>query len=534
MRKILFLVVCMTMWTGAATAKDIYIAQNASGSVTGSDCADAVAWSAFSSSDNWVAGNTLHICGTYNVPVNGTAIAVQASGSAGNPITILFEPGASISSPAMSMGINVNYQNYITINGGPLVSGAINGTIQNTANGSGLANTLGTSQCIGNPGTNTTVEFVSCHNLYITQVTDTSGNDQVLGISVGSNGTITHCSFDHGDLGLAGTNASNVTISFNTTASTNHGITVGTSGGLVSNISIHDNDIGGGGNVYDGDPGAYHRDPIIVICETSPANINPCVSGLLIYNNYIHGVWSMEAPLSGTTADTFLDDYPTSQINAYVFNNVAANSDTDTGVNNSFVEGGHAGFIFNNTIAPASSAKGGGCIQFQNDANIAATIAENNVCNSVPSSINMGCIFPGGGTIDYNDYYGGTQWYAVPPACVPSGINSTLSGWKTTCSATGALGCDAHTITTSPDLTASFTLSAGSPAIGAGTNLTGLCSTVAALCTSAPQTFGYNGSCGTGCVARPSNGPWDLGAYESGGASVNQPNPPSSLVATVD
>ena len=40
----------------------------------------------------------------------------------------------------MSLGININNHSYITVNGGPLISGALNGTIQNTANGYGLAN----------------------------------------------------------------------------------------------------------------------------------------------------------------------------------------------------------------------------------------------------------------------------------------------------------------------------------------------------------------------------------------------------------
>ena len=298
MKKLLFTVICFTLWVPMVSARDIYIAQNASGAASGSDCADALAWSAFGSSANWVAGNTLHICGTYNVPVNGTGITVLGNGASGNPITIFFEPGAVITSAAMSLGININNHSYITVNGGPLISGALNGTIQNTANGYGLANQVSSPECVYNSGSNVTVEYINCHNLYVTTPADNSGNDQALGIAVGNNGIITHCSFDHGDLGLAGANASNVEISYNTVNYTNHEITVGTSGGTASNIKIHDNDLLGGGYVYDGNGGAYHRDGIIVICEGST---NPCVTGLWIYNNRFTGAMT-KATNAGTTS----------------------------------------------------------------------------------------------------------------------------------------------------------------------------------------------------------------------------------------
>lgn len=525
MRKILFLIVCMSLWAATASANDIYIAQNATGSATGADCADALAWSAFGSSSNWVEGNTLHICGTYNVPVNGTGITALGNGSSGNPITIFFEPGANLTSPAMSIGINVNGKSFITIDGGPLNSGNLNGTIQNTANGYGLANQVGAPKCVADSGSNVTVQYINCHNLYVTQKADTSGKDQSLGISVGANGVITHCSFDHGDLGLAGANASNVEISYNTVAYANHGITVGTSQGLVSNIKIHDNDLAGGGYVYDGAPGAYHRDPIIIICETNP-KIASCVTGLLIYNNYFHGVWSMELPQSGTTADTFLDDYPNSAISAYVFNNISAHDATDTGTNNAMFESGHGtGGAFNNTVSPASSANGGACMQIWNAPTV---FGQNAICNGVAYSLKFWKGATPGGMVDHNAYFGGNSWYTE------DGIDNTLAKFRSDCASLSGVTCDAQSFTTNPGLNPDFTLPPGSPSIGAGANLSSLCSSIPQACIGAPQTFGYNGNCGKGCVARSSSGSWDLGAYPSGVASTNEPNPPSGLVATVN
>ena len=372
MKKLLFTVICFTLWVPMVSAKDIYIAQNASGAASGSDCADALAWSAFGSSANWVAGNTLHICGTYNVPVNGTGITVLGNGASGNPITIFFEPGAVITSAAMSLGININNHSYITVNGGPLISGALNGTIQNTANGYGLANQVSSPECVYNSGSNVTVEYINCHNLYVTTPADNSGNDQALGIAVGNNGIITHCSFDHGDLGLAGANASNVEISYNTVNYTNHEITVGTSGGTASNIKIHDNDLLGGGYVYDGNGGAYHRDGIIVICEGST---NPCVTGLWIYNNRFTGAMT-KATNAGTTSLFFMDDYSTNQIQSLVFNNVVVPDSGDTGVNNAYINNGYQGQIYNNTIAPQTGF-GGSCQGPQ--VNNPQSIVENNI-----------------------------------------------------------------------------------------------------------------------------------------------------------
>jgi hypothetical protein len=524
MKKFLLAIIFMASWASLGAAKDIYIAQSATGSGSGSDCADALPWSAFSSSGNWVPGNTLHICGTYNIPVNGTGITAQGNGSSGNPITIFFEPGAMLTSAAMSMGININGHSFITVNGGPLISGALNGTIQNTANGYGLANHVSSPECVYNPGSNITVEYINCHNLYVTTPADSSGNDQGVGILVAANGIITHCSVDHVDLGVAAVNASNIEISYNSTSYNNHGITVGTSGGTVSNIKVHDNDVGGGGNIYDGAPGAYHRDALIVICEGST---NPCVTGLWIYSNYFHGVWSTEST-SGMTADTFLDDYPSNEIEAFVFNNISAHDPPDTGTNNAYFEGGHAGFVYNNTVVATGSANGGACLGVFNSSSVQATVTENNVCSMVSYAVGFPKVGSGGGTLDYNDYFGARLWAAS------NGQDSTMPQMASDCAAEGGLGCDAHSSTANPNLNSDFTLPSTSPARGVGLNLTSLCSSVAPLCTGAPQTFGYNGACGTGCAARPPSGPWDLGAYPVSSSSVVRPNPPSALSATVN
>jgi hypothetical protein len=68
-------------------------------------------------------------------------------------------------------------------------------------------------------------------------------------------------------------------------------------------------------------------------------------------------------------------------------------------------------------------------------------------------------------------------------------------------------------------LSATFAPSAGSPAIGAGANLSSL--GVGALDTDIAGNV------------RPSSGTWDAGVYQTGSTSVQRPLPPTALVATV-
>src|SRR5512146_1628339 len=87
-------------------AKYIYVAQNSAVASSGADCANAHAASWFNSSANWCTGSTqispgtiVHLCGTFTGSAGAGLLSVQSSGSAGNPITIFFEPGAVLQSP---------------------------------------------------------------------------------------------------------------------------------------------------------------------------------------------------------------------------------------------------------------------------------------------------------------------------------------------------------------------------------------------------------------------------------------------------
>jgi hypothetical protein len=154
---------------GLAQGENIYIAQTAQGNDNGTSAANAHSAAWFNTAANWGAGtgkispgDTARLCGTIT-----TALTVQASGTSGNAITILFEPNAKMTSPAWPTNwwgggaITIQQKDYITIDGGT------NGIIENTDNGT----TLGHHQeSVGVGGANAnylTVKNLTIRNIYV-------------------------------------------------------------------------------------------------------------------------------------------------------------------------------------------------------------------------------------------------------------------------------------------------------------------------------------------------------------------------------
>src|SRR5581483_4522874 len=154
-----------------AWAADVYFAQAGRGLNNGASCANAFNIGRFNTNDsNWSAGNTLHLCGTFTaVSANTTMLTVQAGGTVNNPITVLFEPGAVLTSPAWSTttgALFINGKSNVIIDGGT------NGLITATANGTGLANTIDSVgvTTVTNGATSPTVTHVKVKNLTITNL----------------------------------------------------------------------------------------------------------------------------------------------------------------------------------------------------------------------------------------------------------------------------------------------------------------------------------------------------------------------------
>ena len=139
---LLAIVLSMLGASFAAAQSNVYIAQNSAGGDSGANCSNAHSAVWFNS--NATGGNTYHLCGTFTGTANTTILTVPASGTSANPLVILFEPGAILTSTRWSANgaIYISGKNYITIDGGS------NGIIQNTNNG-----TLNVGLCSAGTGT---------------------------------------------------------------------------------------------------------------------------------------------------------------------------------------------------------------------------------------------------------------------------------------------------------------------------------------------------------------------------------------------
>lgn len=506
----------------SASANDIYIAQNATGAANGADCNDAYAVTFFNTAKNWGTsatqigpGTTVHLCGTFTAASAGTTmLTVQGSGASGNPVTILFESGAVLTSPEWSYkgAIQVVSQSNITINGGS------NGIIQATANGNGLTyDTYSTGVHI-DYGTNITVENLTISNMYVATA---ATFDSALCVSVppyastcgrgidvydtSSGITIANNTIHDAGNGIqipypASGTMSSITLTGNTIYHTVAGILViqWSCSGTVNGLIINANNIYDGYNWADPDDN-NHLDGIMLSVSngcSGGTNTNT-ISAPVVSNNFIHGNFGTRGHM---TAYLFLSSDSGGTIpNALVYNNVFDQSivyGADGGI---YSQGGATNLqIYNNTFYVSPNGAGyamhwdsgvSGTFKFQNNIVQGTDYYLSNPSNSVTAS-------------EYNLYYGGSDYFQY------GSTKYNFSGWQ-------GLGFDAHAQNgSSANLNSSYVPNAGSPAIGHGVNLTSLGIT------------GLNSDAAGN--SRPATGAWDIGAY-SGPASLA---PPTGLSAT--
>ena len=242
-RYLLFAVMFVVLVSAFSAASDIYFAQNAAGSNNGTSCANAYAYNdakhGLGIPGTWTAGNTLHLCGTFTASAGASNyIVAQASGTSGNIITLQFETNSNLTAAYWSGAvINLNGASYITVDGGT------NGTIQATANGTGLANQQDNGVCVYSNGSkNVQVKNLTCANIYVhtctlpmSNCTD-EGGQNTYGIELigGSNLQIGPNNTAH-DMKWAlfngyGNGATNVQIFQNTVYNADHGVVFGDAG----------------------------------------------------------------------------------------------------------------------------------------------------------------------------------------------------------------------------------------------------------------------------------------------------------------
>jgi hypothetical protein len=502
--------------TAHAQASDVYITPDGGGNGICSNNTHPPSW--FNSSGNWGSGSTqigpgtvVHLCGTFNSPNGSTVLATRGSGSAGHPITILFESGANLSSPAWTGKDNgggaliTGGQSYIVVDGGT------NGTIQNTNAGTNLSRpgsfqslavNAGTNNVTGcTPGcriTNLTVANMYVHVFFNNPSQEDCSVDQTNTNAVTIDGAV-GIRIDHNtfhDMGWAISYiAAGLEMDHNNIYNIDHAIAAGATADATG-VSIHDNHIHDFANWDTGFTNAncYHHDGIHFF-----SNPNPIINAL-VYNNLFDGD-------AGVNKNAYIytegDNRGTT-----IFNNVFTEAPSaQNGIQPIWLNGTNAR-IFNNTIY--SSRPGVAGIQFFTGAGI---ILENNaiagpntlfyLANGSASSIT---------TADYNLYTqgagGNTAWH------VGSISTNFLSSWQS------SSGQDAHSQQpANAFINADGTPKTGFPGVGHGANLRGL--GIAAL------NFDKNGN------ARSSSGAWDVGAFNSGATTAATPPAPTNLKAVV-
>ena len=276
----------------AASANNIYVAQKSAGGANGADCADArIAQFARLESD-WTAGNTIHLCGTIT-----SSLTAQGNGTSSSPITVLFEPGANFTAPAISTSgaIILSNQNFIIVDGGStvpcgFVNGANvtcnNGIIQSTANGTGMANQVAPSA--SRPTPRTTLKFATLQIGPLYKHTSTSDTTQSppgpLCIQFdGANNVNIHNNTMH-DAGWClnggGGPSTNLNMYNNEIYNVDHGVGIRNANTNINIYTNHFHDF----TTWDTVDNSFHHDGIHLFGVTSAI-----INGANIYNNLFDG-----------------------------------------------------------------------------------------------------------------------------------------------------------------------------------------------------------------------------------------------------
>lgn len=495
---------------GSTTAgPDFYIAQTTAGEGTGNDCADALPVSWVNTAGNWGGGSgqigpgdTLDLCGTI-----GSEINVQGSGTAGNPITIFFEPNAEMSAPNWPTqwwgggAITIEQQNYITVNGGT------NGLIEATAEGTNFASTTSGSTGVGAvSSSNLTVENLTISNMYV-RTSDSDENAGGIGIqdtatqspNAYSNVLIKDNTIHDAATGIDmdyGT-VSNVNIQGNTIYNINWGGRLGDrgAGATATNISVDGNHIYDFANWNDPGNNDYHHNAFYGWAQSGGT-----LSGISYYDNTIGPGFGGSYQTSG-----FYDSGAIGNVDAY--NNLFLSTDgscpADAMITIGTANTPAADYIANNTFIGTGSCT---AISVNGDSNSVFHI-ENNLASGMQSLIFLGT---DGASFDVDNNLGygldASEAYAIVPE--NSGDTSsfqTFAQWQ-------ALGYDLHGLyQVNPLLSDTYVPTSGSPAIAAGANLT------SADISTLDSDFAGN--------ARPSTGAWDIGAYQCTGDCNASPDP---------
>jgi hypothetical protein len=515
----------LVLSAGVALASDIFVAQTATGADTGSACTAAHSYTFFNNAANWGSGTgkigpgtTVHLCGTFTGTAGSTELTFQGSGTSGSPITVLFEANAVLQSPYWSTSLGGTPAGAITFGTGRswlVVDGGTNGIVQNTANGSSLANHIASTGISGFNCSNCTVRNLTIANLYVNiSGSGTLGDNSVVR-AIDFNGpnwsihdnTIHDCGwcvFDGYQNGDTHTEVFN-----NNIYNMGHAVAYAASTANACSspcLLLHDNHIHDAAN-WSASGCPFHQDGLHTFGTTGSS-----MADLYVSNNLFDGDWGV-CPTGfifiegGTGTPSHLQSFAIWNNVFIVVNGGIVN--TNGWINSSSGESG-VQRVFNNTVIGTNATDNTACFVLQS---LSGLSFENNTvspCGS-PLRIDSSVLT----AVDHN-FYG--------PSCTNGGNcfvwNGSFSGsfakWKTNCA------CDVNSVqNNTPLLNLDGSLQTNSPASTVGFNL--MASASGNLASLASDTSKGDTR---QVVARPSSGSWAAGAYAIGSGTTTVVSPP--------
>jgi hypothetical protein len=503
---------------------NFFVANSAAGAGDGSSAENALAVSWLQSASNWAnpktsekvgPGDTVVFCGTIT-----SAVVVYASGTSGSPITLLFNTGAKFSSPAWANAIiDASGRDYIVVDGGatgviggksgnPLLA---NGIIESTANGTGQGQEWAAG-VYGGDSHYLTVRNLVIRNLYVrVQGTDAvAGSFGVyanwMGGSAPANITVDNCIIHDMQVGCYidyGPSSTNITMSRCTAYNVNWGGNAGDHGATstLNGITIHDNWFHSFTN-WDGTDSTtqakYHHNGFYVWAESGGS-----CSNITAYNNYFGPNYSTVNP-NGATAGLFVSGYGIAGP-VLAYNNILEANNSGGCPSNGlmFIWPGPdcVTRIYNNTAIGDANCIAFGYLAAHGSAGSQTLYIANNIAiakENIAINSNAGVTVYSDKNLFFESWVNQEFSYSVNS----SGNFKTFAQWQ-------ALGFDANSYTTDPNLDLTYKLASPSDAIGNGENL------------STYFTTDFAGATRTV--------PWDIGAY---GYGIGAPTAPSVLTAT--
>jgi hypothetical protein len=477
MVRLLFSMAFVLVLARSCLAEDLYVSQGGAGASNASNCANAWSLATLNTSGNWgvgaskvSAGDTVRLCGTFS-----SQLQILGSGTSGNVITITAESGSTFStthwtSAAIRAAANVSYIRLTGL------------TITATSSGTGLS--AGTSSAMEFVGACDNCEFdhLTITDLYVrtAQSRDTAAPNGIAinytDVATNMDNVLIHDNtFTHALRGVflvypTGT-SNNYQFYNNACSQAGSCIWIGSGGSArtLDDVLIYGNEVSDlepwSGCFNAGCPGDnwHHCDGLL---HAYAAHGTSFITGLEVYNNYLHGnsCNTTELGSSTTTSWIFVEGTGGGSVTSpLVYNNVIAAGYTADG--QIYIKGSTGAGVYNNTIVSTTSTTSIGCLN-------SAVTMKNNISvqvNGTPTVNEGSCT----GTTDYNNFYG-----------------NSYSAW---------LGVGTNGTTSAPLLTAGHRLVTGSPGKDTGADVSASCAGCAADKNETPRPYGSG---------------WDMGAFE--------------------